>query len=47
MTTPETVTLAPAEKKLIGSAVIFEAGSLQEVRDIVEGDIYWKAGVVS
>ena len=34
------------QKKLIGSAGVYEAASLEEVRKVIEEDIYWTAGVV-
>ncbi|KAF7348546.1 YCII domain-containing protein [Mycena venus] len=41
--TPESLT--GAEKKMIGSAMIYEAESLEAVKAIVESDIYYTAGV--
>lgn len=35
------------QKKLIGSAGIYEAESIDVVRKIIEGDIYYTSGVVS
>ncbi|KAF8893939.1 hypothetical protein BD779DRAFT_1669454 [Infundibulicybe gibba] len=40
------ILLSPdAEKKMIGSMLIVEAESIDEVRKIVEADIYYTAGV--
>ena len=36
-----------AEKKLIGSMMVYEAESLEAVRKLVEADIYYTSNVVS
>lgn len=36
-----------AEKKMIGSTLIFKAESIEEVRKLVEKDVYYTSGVVS
>ncbi|KAJ7319108.1 hypothetical protein DFH08DRAFT_754595 [Mycena albidolilacea] len=41
--TPESLT--GGDKKLIGSAMIYEAESLEAVRSVIEGDIYYTSGV--
>lgn len=44
--TPES--LSPgADQKLIGSIMVFEAANINEVREIIESDIYYKSSVVS
>ncbi|KAF4567782.1 hypothetical protein EYR40_006790 [Pleurotus pulmonarius] len=43
--TPESIATADAPKKMIGSTFIVEATSIDEVQKLVEGDIYYKAGV--
>ena len=34
------------EKKLIGSMMIYEAEKLEDVKKVIEDDIYWKSNVV-
>ncbi|KAG2339387.1 hypothetical protein BDR05DRAFT_891751, partial [Suillus weaverae] len=43
--TPESQDAEPQDGKLVGSAVIYEAGSSEDVRRLVEADLYWKEGV--
>ncbi|KAJ2916318.1 hypothetical protein MD484_g4088, partial [Candolleomyces efflorescens] len=43
--TPESIATPDAPKKLIGSTFIFEAESLDEVKRLVEEDVYFKSGV--
>ncbi|KAG9220939.1 hypothetical protein CCMSSC00406_0002461 [Pleurotus cornucopiae] len=43
--TPESIATPDAPKKMIGSTFIVEAASIDEVRKLVEGDIYYKSGV--
>ncbi|EAU91565.1 hypothetical protein CC1G_02054 [Coprinopsis cinerea okayama7 len=43
--TPESISSPTAQKKMVGSAFIFEAESLEEVKKMVEGDIYYTSGV--
>ena len=45
--TPESIAPGVTEKEMIGSVMVFEAESLEEVRKIVENDIYYTTGVVS
>ena len=45
--TPESISPGVTEKEMIGSVMVFEAESLEEVRKIVENDIYYTTGVVS
>jgi len=47
MLTPESVESPTAERKMIGSMIIFEAENIAEVRNMVESDIYYSSGVVS
>ena len=35
-----------ADKKMIGSLMIFEASSYAEVKALVESDVYWTGNVV-
>lgn len=44
--TPESV-LPGAEQKMNGSLFIVEASSIEEVKDIVESDAYYRGNVVS
>ena len=44
--TPESI-VPGAEKKLNGSLLIMEASSIEEVKNIVEGDVYYSNNVVS
>jgi hypothetical protein len=46
MLTPESIEPG-GESKMIGSVLVYEAESLEEVRKVVESDIYYKSGVVS
>ncbi|KAJ6572061.1 hypothetical protein B0H19DRAFT_1255979 [Mycena capillaripes] len=41
--TPESLT--GAEKKIVGSAMVYEAESIEVVRKLIEDDIYYTAGV--
>ncbi|KAK7059702.1 YCII domain-containing protein [Favolaschia claudopus] len=43
MLTPESLT--GADKKMIGSTIIYAAKTLEEVKAIVESDIYYTSGV--
>ena len=45
--TPESIAPGVTEKKMIGSVMIFEAASIEEVRKLIENDVYYKNGVVS
>ncbi|KAH8112265.1 hypothetical protein DFH11DRAFT_1511928 [Phellopilus nigrolimitatus] len=42
---PESIASPGAERKMIGSAMVFEAASLDEVKKIIESDIYYTTGV--
>lgn len=44
--TPESV-LPGAERKMNGSLLIVEASSIEEVKNIVEGDVFYNNNVVS
>lgn len=35
-----------ADQKLIGSVMFYEAVNIDEVKELVENDIYYKTGVV-
>ena len=45
--TPESQDAAPADKRFVGSVLLYEADSIEEVRKLVEQDIYWTENVVS
>lgn len=45
--TPESQDAAPADKKFVGSVLLYEADSIEEVRKLVEQDLYWTENVVS
>ena len=47
MLTPESATLPAAERKMVGSVFVCEAESLEEVRALMESDVYYTSGVVS
>ena len=47
MLTPESIESPAAERKMIGSLLILEAKDMEEVRAMVENDIYYTSGVVS
>ena len=44
--TPESV-LPGAEKKMNGSLLVMEASSIEEVKDVIESDVYYNNNVVS
>ena len=44
---PESISTPGTAQKLIGSLMIFEAPTLEEVKKTVEDDIYYLNGVVS
>lgn len=46
MLTPESVSSPDATKTLIGSTLIYSASTLDEVRRLVEADVYYTNGVV-
>lgn len=46
LVTPETATLPRAEKILIGSTLIFELPSVEEIKEIIENDAFYKNNVV-
>ncbi|KAG0702982.1 hypothetical protein DFH29DRAFT_804155 [Suillus ampliporus] len=43
--TPESQDAESQDRKIVGSALIYEAESLEDVRSFVEADLYWKEGV--
>ncbi|KAG6866658.1 hypothetical protein C0991_000768 [Blastosporella zonata] len=45
--TPESIATETADKKMVGSMFICKAAKIEEVKKIVENDIYYKSGVVS
>ena len=45
--TPDSENAEPADRKFVGSMMVYEAESIEAVRKIVESDIYWTSGVVS
>lgn len=45
--TPESIASADAAKKMVGSVMVFEMETLEDVKKLIEGDIYYKTGVVS
>ncbi|KAF5322488.1 hypothetical protein D9619_001361 [Psilocybe cf. subviscida] len=44
-TTPEGVTSPDAPKHMLGSLMIYEAESIEQVKEIIENDIYYTSGV--
>jgi len=44
--TPESVDAAAADKKFLGSCIIFEGENIDVVRKLVEEDVYYKNDVV-
>ncbi len=47
LASPESVHLPDSEKKLLGSSLTFEVPSVEYVRKILEGDVFWTGNVVS
>ncbi|KAI0710326.1 hypothetical protein C8T65DRAFT_575463 [Cerioporus squamosus] len=45
MLSPESIASPTAEKKMVGSIFICEAESLEEVRKVMESDVYYTSGV--
>ncbi|KAH6914210.1 hypothetical protein BKA70DRAFT_1260736 [Coprinopsis sp. MPI-PUGE-AT-0042] len=45
MLTPESIESPTAQKKMTGSVFVFEAESLEEVKQLVVNDIYYTSGV--
>lgn len=43
--TPESIATPTSDKKMVGSMFICEAENIEEVKKVVESDIYYKAGV--
>ncbi|KAI9572119.1 hypothetical protein HD554DRAFT_2015349 [Boletus coccyginus] len=43
--TPESQDAALADKKFVGSALLYEADSIEDVRKLVEQDVYWTENV--
>jgi hypothetical protein len=46
MLTPDSVSSPDAPKKMVGSVLIFEGESLEQVRKRIEADIYYTSGTV-
>ncbi|KAH9833476.1 uncharacterized protein C8Q71DRAFT_725699 [Rhodofomes roseus] len=42
---PESIASPTAEKKLVGSMMVFEADSVEAVRKVIESDLYYQNGV--
>ena len=47
ITTPESQDAATADKKFIGSLLLYEGDSIEDVAKLVEEDLYWTENVVS
>ncbi|KAH7919250.1 hypothetical protein BV22DRAFT_1023306 [Leucogyrophana mollusca] len=45
LVTPESQDAAPGDRKFVGSALIYEAESIEAARELVERDLYWTEGV--
>lgn len=45
--TPESQDAATADREFFGSVLLYEAESIEDVRKLVEQDIYWTENVVS
>jgi len=45
LASPESVHLPASEKKLLGSSLTFEVPSVEDVRKILEGDVFWTGNV--
>lgn len=45
--TPDSQDAAPADKKFVGSVLLYEADSIEDVRKLIEQDLYWTEDVVS
>ena len=45
--TSDSANAAPADRKFFGSCIIIETESLEAVRNLIEDDAYYKAGVVN
>ena len=46
MLSPESIASPDAEQKMVGSLVVFEGSSVEEVKKLIEDDIYYTSGVV-
>lgn len=44
---PESIDLPMEKKTMLGSGMIVEAASVDEVKSMLQGDVYWNEGVVS
>lgn len=44
---PEAEDAVSGSRKFFGSALLFEAESLEAVRNLIEQDVYWTENVVS
>jgi hypothetical protein len=47
MLTPESIESATSDRKMTGSMIVIQAGNIEIVRNLIEADIYYTAGVVS
>ncbi|PPQ70515.1 hypothetical protein CVT26_013973 [Gymnopilus dilepis] len=45
LTTPDAITNPDAPKNMVGSAFIIEAESIEQVKNMIENDIYYTSGV--
>jgi hypothetical protein len=45
LTTPDAITNPDAPKKMVGSTLILEAESIDQVKNMIENDIYYTSGV--
>ncbi|KAF8875800.1 hypothetical protein CPB84DRAFT_1689464 [Gymnopilus junonius] len=45
LTTPDAITNPDAPKKMVGSAFILEAETIDQVKNMIENDIYYTSGV--
>ncbi|TFK74525.1 hypothetical protein BDN72DRAFT_892887 [Pluteus cervinus] len=43
--TPESIDVQPADRKALGSLLIVKAKTLEDVKQLVESDIYYTSGV--
>ena len=46
LSTLESIDLPPEQKQIIGSGIVIVAPSAQDVKNLIEGDIYWRENVV-
>ncbi|KIY50372.1 hypothetical protein FISHEDRAFT_71975 [Fistulina hepatica ATCC 64428] len=45
MVTPETMMCEPTDRVPVGSTLIVEAASIEEVKEKIAEDVYWQSGV--